>query len=587
MSRVRNVVLLVVWTLVATAVADASPARDAGHANRARTAAVPSGAIGGRVTVLASGDVDFLDPGLTYYTFGYQVTYSVNRALYYFAPDAPTREIPDVAAGPPDISPDRKRLTVKLKSGVRFAPPVNREVTSADVKYAFERAFSAHVPNSYATLYFGSIVGAPKRPTSSVKDISGITTPDASTISFTFTEPVAPIVYAALVMPITIPVPREYAAPFDAKSPSTYDNHVAFTGPYMVEHDAAGMLTGWDPGRSIRAVRNPNWDPATDFRPAYLDSWTVDEGHTDGVALGSRILTGSGFVQGDGTPPAGVVRLARSRYKRQLALSPAGGTRYVALNTRRAPFNDRNVRKAVIAGFDRVALRRDRGGASAGPIAWGYLPPGFPGSRESGGARPPARLDFLQHPSGDLSLARRYMRRAGYRSGRYTGRRSILMVGTSADPGRSVAEDVARQFRRLGFHVRLRLVTQDRLYTAYCGVPTSGYAICPNVGFFKDFYDGQGLLDATFSGRQIVPSGNSNWPLLDDARVNQLIDIANAAPVGAARDRAWANVNLAVSELAPAIPYVWDVQPVLWSKDVHMAIDDYANGPFMAFLSRG
>ena len=63
-----------------------------------------------------------------------------------------------------------------------------------------------------------------------------------------------------LVMPITIPVPQEYAEPFDAKSPSTYDQYVAFTGPYMVKNDAEGKVIGRQPGKRIEMVRNPNWD---------------------------------------------------------------------------------------------------------------------------------------------------------------------------------------------------------------------------------------------------------------------------------------------------------------------------------------
>ena len=38
-------------------------------------------------------------------------------------------------------------------------------------------------------------------------------------------------------MPITVPVPKEYAAKFDRKTPTDYDQYVAFTGPYMVKHD--------------------------------------------------------------------------------------------------------------------------------------------------------------------------------------------------------------------------------------------------------------------------------------------------------------------------------------------------------------
>ena len=38
-------------------------------------------------------------------------------------------------------------------------------------------------------------------------------------------------------LPISAPVPEEYAKEFDAENPSTYGQYVAFTGPYMVEND--------------------------------------------------------------------------------------------------------------------------------------------------------------------------------------------------------------------------------------------------------------------------------------------------------------------------------------------------------------
>ncbi len=61
------------------------------------TKSVPEGKKGGAVTVLASGDVDYMDPGQSYYTFGYQVLYSVQRSLYYFSPENPEKQIPDLA----------------------------------------------------------------------------------------------------------------------------------------------------------------------------------------------------------------------------------------------------------------------------------------------------------------------------------------------------------------------------------------------------------------------------------------------------------------------------------------------------------
>src|SRR4051812_47203171 len=213
---------------------------------------------GGSLTMLASSDTDYLDPGRTYYTFGEMVTLATNRPLYSFKPDDAVHPVPDLAADQPQISADQKTVTVAIKPGIRYAPPVNREVTSADVKYAVERFFSTNVGGQYPG-YFSIIKGAPSRPTRGVRSISGIATPDPRTIVFTLKQAAGVSFAAALVMPITVPVPAEYARPFDARNPSTYNTHVAFTGPYMVKSSASGALSGYRSGRSITLVRNPNW----------------------------------------------------------------------------------------------------------------------------------------------------------------------------------------------------------------------------------------------------------------------------------------------------------------------------------------
>ena len=546
---------------------------------------VVEGKKGGSVTSLASGDVDFMDPGQTYYQFALQIVSSTQRSLYYYDPSKNDEQVPDIADGKPEFSADNKKLTIHLKKGIKYAPPVNREVKAADIKYAFERAFSANVPNAYVSLYFTSIKGAPTKATKTVQDIPGIQTPDDYTLVFELTQPNALLVYAAMVMPVTVPVPKEYAAKFDAQSPTTYNENVAQSGPYMIPADAKGHLTGWKPGKSIKAVRNPNWDGSTDFRPAYLDSWAVQEGNNDTAVSGRRILQGRDLIQGDGQPPAAIIKQALSRYKSQLRLVSGGGVRYIALNTRHKPFDNVNVRKAVVAGFDRTALRLQRGGATVGPIAWAYLPPDFPGYKESGGKTPPANLDFLKSETGDPALAASYMKKAGYPSGKYTGSEKLLTIATDADPGKAVSENAQQQFQKLGFKLNFRVVPQDTLYTKFCGVPKTDYAICPNVGFFKDFNDAQVMLDSTFSGNAIIPSGNTNWPLLNDPKINALIEKARPLKPGPERDQAWADVNVAVASLAPAIPYLWDLTPVVWSKNVNMAIDSSASGAFMAFVS--
>jgi peptide/nickel transport system substrate-binding protein len=552
---------------------------------------IPQGKQGGELTVLSAGDVDYMDPGQMYYTFGYMIGYSVNRALYSFKPDNAEKPVPDIAESDPQISKDLKTITIKIKKGIKFSPPVNREITTKDIKYAMERVFSANVPNPYATGYFGTIVGAPKKPASGIPNISGIQTPDDQTLVIKLNEPKAATVAAALVMPLTMPVPPEYAKKFDAKNPSTYNQNVVFTGPYMVKNDASGKLTGWKPAKSIELVRNPNWDKSTDYRPAYLDKIHIDEGNADATVASRRILNGSALVQGDGAPPAPVLKQAATRFKNQLVLVPAGGTRYVAMNTKIKPFDNVNVRRAVFAIFDRNAMRLTRGGPIVGDIAWRYIPPGIPGFDEAGGLNAPSSLDFAANPAGDPAVAKKYMllaKKDGVpvtADGKYAGKEKLLMIGTNADPGKKSAQVAENQFEKLGFNLNFRIVTQDALYTKFCGVPKANVAICPNVGFFKDFVDPESFINPTFNGEAILPANNTNWPQLDDKAINAAIDKAALLPPGEGRSKAFAKIDNDITALAPAVPWLWDKTPLIESKDVQGVADNYSTVWHLSFTS--
>jgi peptide/nickel transport system substrate-binding protein len=320
--------------------------------SNAKTADAPAKK-GGKITMLASSDVDFLDPGHTYYTFGEMVTLATNRPLYSFKPDDANKPVADLADGDPQISSDKKTVTVKIKPGVKYAPPVNRAVTSKDVKYAFERFFSVNVGGQYPG-YFQVIKGAPTKPTTGVKPISGIETPDDQTIVFHLKEPTAVSFVAALVMPITVPVPKEYASKFDAKNPSTYNTHVAFTGPYMITNNSSGSTTGYKPGKSITLVRNPNWDAKTDYRPANADGFFLRTNASDANVSARQVIDGQSMLL-DTNPPANILRDLVTKVKDQYLSVPSGGYRYFPLNNEVKPFDNINVRKAVMAGFSREA----------------------------------------------------------------------------------------------------------------------------------------------------------------------------------------------------------------------------------------
>src|SRR3954452_21217352 len=251
---------LLAVALVAAVVAGFGGSNDKSSSSSSSTptSAPASAKKGGTLTMLSSGDVDNnLDPGYSYYQYDFILDNDLHRTLYRYKPNDTTKPSHDLADGQPKISSDGKEITIKIKPGIKFSPPVNRAVKAADVKYAMERDFLPQVGNGYANSYWPDIIGAKDMASGKAKEIKGITTPDKYTLKFQLDRSVANIVIGAMVLPGTAPVPKEYAAKFDAGKKSDYGPHLVTTGPYMVQNDASGKVTGYTPGRRITLVRNP------------------------------------------------------------------------------------------------------------------------------------------------------------------------------------------------------------------------------------------------------------------------------------------------------------------------------------------
>jgi peptide/nickel transport system substrate-binding protein len=569
-------------------------ADDASKQFAAPTSAPDGANEGGSLTVLAASDVDYIDPSATYYQFGYMVTSATQSPLVGYAP-ADIDAQPLLAASEPTVSDDGKTITYKLRDDVKFSPPVNRAATAADVKYAIERSVLPGVANGYSQTYLKGITGfedavkqAQNDPTGGAPEISGITTPDDTTLVIKLDDTSALGVEGALSLPVSAPVPEEYAKQYDAENPSTYGEHQVSSGPYMIENNSSGELTGYTPNKEIHLVRNPNWKASDgDYRPAYLDEITVQEGFADTVSAGKKILTGNAEVNGDFTAPPSVIKQAASDGEPgQLTLTPSGGNRYVALNTSVPPFNDINVRKAVIANANRTDLRNTRGGVLTGEVENHYLPPEFPGFEQAGGLEGFSDLDYLANPDGDPQLAAEYMKKAGYPSGKCEGSDcQITMVGDDSPPGSDTAEVVKAQLAQLGFDVNLQKATHDVMYTKFCWVPENTPDACPNFGWLKDFNDGQSMFDPTFNGENIVPENNSNASLLNDKALNKAIDKAKLIDDQAARNQAWADIDHKVMALAPVIPYIWDNQANIASADVAGVVNKFNANWDLAYTS--
>jgi peptide/nickel transport system substrate-binding protein len=511
---------------------------------------------GGTLVVLTGSQFRYLDPGESYDALDYPVVYATQRPLYSVRPGAGQRLVPDLAAGPPVISDHGRTVTVRIRRGVRFSPPVNREVTSADVAYAIERGGNRHLerPAPYFASYFGLIDGA---LLADGGRIPGISTPNQFTIVFHLVRSEASFFTRALALPLTAPVPVGYARRLDASRPSRYQDYEVATGPYMIKNNHAGRVlgVGYKPGRSLVLVRNPNWNPRSDYRPAYVNRIVIRIGGDPDV-IGRRVLGGSGMLELDQPSPS-VARLAQRLYRQQLLITRGVGVGmiWVSFQTSVALA----VRRALWAALDRSAMVQAAGGALAGTVANHFIYPGVPGFRQAGGAAGP-RVPYNADPSGNPALAASYMRQAGFPSGHADHSATVTVIGESG-PQAEEAQLVANAFHELGYSTQLNLSDDPLLQCDKRRV----FAVCTTTGSSKDFNDAETVLAPFFA----------DYPELVVEDAISRAELVNGA---AARARAWAGVDRLLVNQAAAIPWIYSNNWSLRSKDVDAVADQWNDG---------
>ena len=76
-----------------------------------------------------------------------------------------------------------------------------------------------------------------------------------------------------------------------------------------------------------------------------------------------------------------------------------------------------------------------------------------------------------------------------------------------------------------------------------------------------------------FNGENILKVGNSNFSLLDEKALNAEMSKAEVVNSPEERNREWGDIDKKATELAPGIPWLWDKQPVLHSKDVNGVVN--------------
>src|SRR3984957_10850234 len=316
----KRLAALSVVALAASGLAACGNSSSGGTGSSNTTGATPGGTLH---IVAASGQSQF-DPVSAYGTWDYMIEHAYTRQLVQY-PTVPytalgdagwlkdTTPTADVATQVPTasnggITDNGTTYTFHIKPGVDWNN--GRQVTSQDFLRQYKAFGNPVAPVGNSGYFISTISGFAKyfndetaffakksnKPTAAnianyqnTHSISGITTPNSSTLVFHLTQPAGDFLYI-LAMPFNSARPVEY----DSYVPDSLQmrNHMMSDGPYNI--------TSYTPGKQVVLTKNKFWKQSTDpLRHQYVNSVVITIGETNATTPVDEIKA---TTNGSGAP---------------------------------------------------------------------------------------------------------------------------------------------------------------------------------------------------------------------------------------------------------------------------------------------
>ena len=531
--RVRriHVILLVLVLLLSAGVAAAGCGGGGGTGATGGSTAGSAPKAGGSINIAFQSEPVTLDPAISWDVAGWTVEDSIFNALYRYAPKpgaAGTELIPDLAVDMPQISADGTTYTIKLRPDAKFAPPVNRAVTAADVKYSFERMMTE--PRCPATYFYEGVVGASDAVNGKTKTIGGVTVVDPQTIQFKLTSPDLSFLYA-LSMEFCDVVPKEWVA----KWGKNVNRHPLGTGPFY--------MTEWTTGRKITLLKNPNY-------------WNAGKVHLDGVDFTFNLTPSNALLKlqrgevdilGDNIPPADVARVTTDpQWKPYVYSQPLIATTYLFMNETKKPFNDVKVRQALSWAIDRDKLVKLQSGQAVS--LYQIYPQNLPGSE-------PGKVYYGYDPA----KAKAMLAEAGYPSGFKT-----VIYTSNVDPMPKLVQSMQADLKAIG--VQAEIKTMDRA-TYYNFSSDAAKTEMGTSDWFLDFPDPVDWI-VPFCTKANAVQGGLNTSYYVDPWVEQATAEAQKMTDATARLAKYTEIQQHIMEQAPYVTLYSPVMTTMCSKNV-------------------
>ena len=425
----------------------------------------------------------------------------------------------------PEVSADGLTYTFTIRKGLKFSN--GADVTPADVKDTFERSLDpgAGFDALISTSYYASIDGYDtftavddngKPLASNTKDLPGITT-DGDKVVFKLSKPDPGFLYAVALRFMNI-VPKG--------SPRKHtDLPPPQTGPYMV--------TAHTPNRSVKIVRNPQWDAnkavmgVDDSKLFNMDGIDITIGTSqeqEFLQLKNNQIDFTVDGQGVSGGPQIQEALNSPDLKDRFFVNADSSTRWVWLNVAVPPFDNVALRQAVNYAIDRTSILKIAGGQTAGD-PWSQI------------LSKPLMKDYVADPnvypvSPDQDKAKELVKQSGVA----TPIKISLAFNNSSPIAGQTYGAIKNQLDAVGFDVTLKPLDPSVYYQTIQDKKST-----INAGFggwTQDYSDG-----FSFFGPLLDKNSSSNYGKFKDDELQSSIDQIAAMPSGPDREKAWAELS--------------------------------------------
>ncbi|NKK77354.1 ABC transporter substrate-binding protein [Rhizobium leguminosarum] len=474
---------------------------------------------GGDIVVTYKDDITTLDPAIGYDWVNWSMIKSLYSRLMDYAPGTPN-PVPSLAESF-TVSPDGLTYTFKLHKGVKFSN--GREVVASDVKYSIERAVDPKTQGPGAG-FFGAIKGFEDETGSKTTTLSGIETPDDSTVIFNLSRPDATFLHVLAINFASV-VPKEAVE--------------AAAGDFGKKPVGSGtfILKDWTIGQQLVFERNKDYFVKG---VPYIDSFKVEVGQEPLVAL-LRLQKGEVDIAGDGIPPAKFLEIKNSADGAQMIVDGEQlHTGYITLNTKVKPFDNVKVRQALNMAINKERITRILNGRAT--PANQPLPPLMPGYDKS----------FTGYAY-DVAKAKALLAEAGYPDGFET-----VLYSTNTDPQPRIAQAIQQDLAAVGVKAEVRALAQANVISAGGTEGEAPMIWSGGMAWIADFPDPSNFYGPILGCAGAVPGGwNWSWYCNADLDKRAVAADSMSDPAKAAeRTAAWGKIFTDIMADAPWIPVI-------------------------------